>query len=59
MHEELETLDGGGLRIQNLAFLPDGKALLTLPESTGLKESYPVCFWEPATGKRIPQPLAR
>jgi len=37
-----------------VAFLPDGKALLTLP-ATRWKGA--VHFWEPTTGKRIPQPL--
>jgi WD40 repeat protein len=36
-------------RIQGLAFLPDGKTLLTFPSG----ENLPVHFWDAATGKSI------
>lgn len=45
-------------RILGVAFLPDGKALLTLPWGR-LDDEAGVHFWVPATGKRIPQPLGK
>lgn len=40
------------VRVTGVAFLPDGKTLLTQPHGSG----NPVHFWDAATGKRIPQP---
>ncbi|MBY0231097.1 MAG: hypothetical protein K2W96_17570 [Gemmataceae bacterium] len=56
LHEKIEGTSDA--RCLGVAFLPDGKALLTLPV-VRLGDNSPVHFWEPATGKRLPQPLAR
>lgn len=50
--------DAEDSRSLGVAFLPDGKALLTL-EQTDREYDAVVTFWEPATGKRIPQLMGR